>query len=94
MGVGENWRKLVKKCILKVAGQEEKESCGTDQMCGGIDAGVEGSINVMHLLWQQNAHEKDWVFILIDAHIALNEENQTAILLTFRYTVLDNGPPW
>ena len=85
MGVGETWRKLVTKCILKVTVHEEKEACGTDHLCGGMDVGVEGSINVMHLLWHQNAHEKDWGCILIDAHIAFNVENQTEILLTIRY---------
>ena len=38
--VGENWRMLVVKYVLKVAGQEEKEVCGTYQLCGVVDDSI------------------------------------------------------
>ena len=27
MGVGETWKRMMAKCVLKVAGQEVKETC-------------------------------------------------------------------
>ena len=53
--VGDNWRRLVVKCVLKVAGQEEKDMCGTYQLCGGVDDSIDEGIHVMSLLWQQSS---------------------------------------
>ena len=35
-GVGETWRRLMAKCLLKIAGPEAKSSCGTIQLTGGL----------------------------------------------------------
>ena len=45
-----------------------------------MEAGIEGEIHEMRLLWQQHSQEEDWGFLLIDAWNAFNEENRTAIL--------------
>ena len=71
------------KCLLQVMGQEDKAACGTEQLSGGIKAGIEGVINAMRLLWQQNSHEEYWGFLFIDARNAFNEENRTAMLWDF-----------
>ena len=34
----------------------------------------------MRFLWEEHNQDKDWGFILIDAHNAFNEENRTAML--------------
>ena len=68
------------KCILRVAGTEAKAACGTTQPAGGAEAGVEGAIHAMHVLWEEHQTEEDWGFLLIDAHNAFNEENRTAML--------------
>ena len=31
MEVEETWRRMMAKCVIKVAGQEAKEACGTEQ---------------------------------------------------------------
>ena len=36
LGVGETWQRLLLKCVLKVAGEEVKEACVTDQLNGGV----------------------------------------------------------
>ena len=72
VGVGETWRRLMAKCVLKVAGQEAKEACGTDQLCGGMEADIEGGIHAMRLLWQQHVQEEDWGFFLIDVRNTFN----------------------
>ena len=34
VGIGETWRRLLAKCLLRVSGQEAKTACGTDQLAG------------------------------------------------------------
>ena len=40
VGVGETWRRLMAKCLLKVAGPEAKSACSTTQLVGGLEAGI------------------------------------------------------
>ena len=39
-GVGETWRRMMVKCLLRVAGPEAKASCGMTQLAGGLEAGI------------------------------------------------------
>ena len=57
--VGETWRQLMKKCLLWVMGQEPTASCGTEQLACGVEAGIEGGIHAMRLLWKQHYQEED-----------------------------------
>ena len=50
----------------------------------GVEAGIEGAINSMRLLWEQHSQEEEWVFFLINAQNVFNEENQTAMLWAVR----------
>ena len=47
---------------------------------GGVEAGIEGGIHGMHLLWLQHYQEEDWGFLLIDAQNDFDEETQTAMI--------------
>ena len=51
VGVVETWRRMMAKCILRVMGQGAKSACGTAQLAGGVEAGIEGAIHEMHVLW-------------------------------------------
>ena len=42
VGVGENWRLLMVKFVLRMMGQEAKAACGTEQLYGGVEAGIRG----------------------------------------------------
>ena len=68
-----------------MSGQEAKTAYGTDQLVGGVEAGIEGAIHDARLQWAQYSEEEDWGFLLIDARNAFNEENQTAMLWAVRY---------
>ena len=68
------------KFLLQVAGPEAKASCGTTQLTGKVEAGIEDAIHSMRVLWEEHAQEEDWGFLLIDARNAFNEENRTAML--------------
>ena len=43
---------MLAKCVLLVKGAEDKEACGTEQLCGGMEEGIEGGIQAVRLLWQ------------------------------------------
>ena len=85
IGVGENWRRCIVKCILLVSGNEAKESCGIDQLCAGLESGVEGGIHGMQQVWDQYHMEEEWGFLLIDARNVFNELNRTLMLWTVRH---------
>ena len=65
-------------------GQESKPACGTEQLAGGVEAGIEGAIHAARLQWAQHFQEEDWGFLLIDARNAFNDENRTAMLWAVR----------
>ena len=67
VGLVETRQRMMEKCVLKVTGQEAKEACRTDQLCGGIEAGIKGGIHIMRLLCQYNSQEEDWGFLIIYA---------------------------
>ena len=54
------------------------------QLAGGLEAGIEGAIHVMRVLWEEHKKEEDWGFLIIDACNAFNEENRTAMLWAVR----------
>ena len=85
IGIGETWRRCIAKCVLKVAGTEAKEACGTDQLCAGLEAAIEGGIHSVNHLWKVHQMEEDWGFLLIDAANAFNEANRTGMLWTVRH---------
>ena len=58
-----------------MAGLEAKVACGTTQIAGGVEAGIEGTIHAIRVLWEEHAQEEDWGFLLIDACNVFNEEN-------------------
>ena len=55
VGVGETWHQMLVKCVLVVTGAEDRESCETEQLCSGMDAGIEGGIHAFRILWKNNA---------------------------------------
>ena len=55
VGVGETWRRMMEKSLLQVTGKEAKAACRTDQLVGGVEAGIEGGIHVMRVLWQEHS---------------------------------------
>jgi hypothetical protein len=63
-----------------VAGSKAKETCGIDQLCAGLELGIEGGIHAMSHLWERHKMEEEWRFLLIDASNAFNEQNRTSML--------------
>ena len=48
--VWETGRQMLARCVLVVTGAEAKEACMTEQLCGGLQAGIEGGIHAVRLL--------------------------------------------
>ena len=85
VGIGEIWRRLLAKCVLKVAGTEAKEECGSDQLCAGLEAGIDGAVHAVRAMWKATEDNEEWGFLLVDAANAFNAGNRTAILWTVRH---------
>ena len=56
--IGETWQWCFTKCILVVDCPEAKGVFRTEQLCGGLEAVIEGGIHVMRLLWKQHSQEE------------------------------------
>jgi Reverse transcriptase (RNA-dependent DNA polymerase) len=80
IGIGELWRRLFAKTVLSVCGKEAKNACGTDQLCAGLESGIEGGLHDITSLWEQKLDEEEYGFLLIDASNAFNELNRIAML--------------
>ena len=50
-----------------------------------MEAGIEGAIHVMRVLWEEHKQEEGWGCLLIDMHNAFKEENWTSMLLAVRH---------
>jgi hypothetical protein len=85
VGIGETLEWLGAKCVLLVCGDEAKEACGVDQLCAGLEAGIEGGMHAAKLLWQEHSQEEEWGFLLVDARNAFNEGNRMLMLWTTRH---------
>ena len=53
VGMGVIWRRMMAKCLLWVTGKEIKAACGNAQLAGGVEAGIEGGIHAMRVLWEE-----------------------------------------
>ena len=42
---------MLAKYVLEVTAAEAKEACGTENICGGLDAWIKGRIHAVKLLW-------------------------------------------
>jgi hypothetical protein len=56
-----------------------------DQLCAGLEAGIEGGIHAVELLWESMKDKDKWGFLLIDAKNAFNKGNQMGMLWTIRH---------
>jgi hypothetical protein len=45
VGIGEIWRRAIAKCTLKACGKDAKATCGSTQLCAGLEAGIEGAMH-------------------------------------------------
>ncbi|HEY9815494.1 MAG TPA: hypothetical protein V6D20_06805, partial [Candidatus Obscuribacterales bacterium] len=85
IGIGHIWRRMIAKCFLAVAGPSATEVCGVDQLCVGLQAGIEGAVHAASQFWKEHATDDDFGFLCIDAKNAFNEMNRVTMLWTIRH---------
>ena len=48
-----------------VTGDDVMEACGTDQLCSGVKAGIEGAVHTINKTFQENC-DAGWSLLLSD----------------------------
>jgi hypothetical protein len=85
IGIGDIWRRFFAKLVLSVASSYATDCCGSDQLCAGLRAGVDGAIHGLSALWKEMEAEVDTGFLLIDANNAFNEISRINMLWVIRH---------
>ena len=83
--IGEIWRRILAKCVLKVAGAEAKDACGNAQLYTGLEAGIEGVVHTTRTLFAEKEDKEEWGFLLVDTANEFNAGNRIACLWTVRH---------
>ena len=71
------------KAMALATGMDVEESCGTDQLCLGIKAGIVGAVHTMQELFEEKAGT-GWGLLLVDTKNAFNSVNREAALWNSR----------
>ena len=79
IGIGESLRRVLGKAVMLVAGDDVKAACGSDQLCAGLEAGIEGAIHSLNDLFEERKGS-GWGVLLIDASNAFNALNRKVAL--------------
>ena len=78
-------RRIIGKAVCLVTRLDAALACGTDQLCAGLQSGIEGAIHAMNEIFGVNyAHPSGWGVLMIDASNAFNYLNRAAMLLHAR----------
>ena len=64
--VGETWRRLFAKCVLKVTAPEDTNVCQDDQICARPKVVICGTVHRVQDIWDANASTEDWGLLLVD----------------------------
>ena len=76
VGVGEKCYRLFAKCVLKVTGSNATHACRDDQICAILKEGIDGAVNGVQSIWEDNLTEENWVLYLLTriAHLTRSIE--------------------
>ena len=80
VGVGETWRRIFAKCVLKVTGTRSTNTCQDDHICDGSKAGIDGAVHGIQYILDANLYTENWDFLLVYAKNAFNETNRIGML--------------
>ena len=50
-------------------------ACQDDQLCAGIQSGIDGTVHIGQAIWDGNSATEDWGFLLVDEKNAFNKIN-------------------
>jgi len=81
LGIGETMQRIEAKVIAKSTGDEVQQSCGVENLCGGIKAGIEGGVHAVKDIFEDDDVEGG---LLVDAGNAFNVLAREATLWNSR----------
>ena len=58
VGVGETWRRIFAKIMLKITGPEATMACQDKQLCAGLKAGIDGAVHGVKAIWDKNRQRR------------------------------------
>ena len=53
VGIGESIRRLLAKCVVKIAGSEAMQAASNLNLCAGLPAGIEGAVHALLTKWTE-----------------------------------------
>ena len=62
VGIGETWRRLFAKIVVKVTRLEAPMACQDDQLCAVLEAVIYSTIHGVQALCDKNVSMEEWVF--------------------------------
>jgi hypothetical protein len=71
VGIGESADRCFEKIMSIITGSDVMEVCGSDQLCSGVKAGIEGAIHAVSQKFNEHCDE-GWGLLLTDAENAFN----------------------
>ena len=83
IGVGEVPRRILSKVMAAATSADVEELCGTNQLCSGLKAGIEGAVHAIKELYEENSGT-GWGLLLVDARNAFNSVSRVAALWNVR----------
>ena len=84
VGVGETWRLLFAKCVLKVMVPKAITTCQDYQLCAGLNAVIDMDVHSFQVVWGANFSTDKWVFLLMDTRNVFNDIICIGIIWTVR----------
>ena len=83
--VGENWRRLFTKIVIRVTVPEATRACQDDQLCSGLKAVIDDVVHGVQAIWDIKSTTEFWEFLRIDGKNAFNEINWIIIMWTVQH---------
>ena len=83
IGIGEIADRCFEKIMSIVTGEDVMEACGSDQLCSGVKAGIEGAIHGISEKFHEHCDE-GWGLLLTDAENAFNSISRPVFLWSAR----------
>ena len=83
IGVGEVLQRILCKVVAMATCADLEDVCSADQLCSGLQAGMEGAIHAVHELFDMHCDD-GWGLLLVDARNAFNSVNRVAALWNSR----------
>ena len=92
IGIGDIFRSLCCKIVLLLTKNQATKACGIDQLCCGLEAGIEGAVHHIRGLWENHADDEEpWGVLLIDARNSFNEGNRKKMVWVARHLWLSGA---